>query len=471
MAARAVGTGSRRFTVGVIIAAACALTACGGGGSDETAAAEDVDVSEAAVDRADVTDAQAAAASGIPRGGEHPCGSDNEFATVTGANNDYESSLVNRHVDCRVGLSNYLTVYEYTRPDPNSGYIETRVGTARVKTQVSAHGPANRLAKRYEIRIQVAEFTPDPNYTGRNPRPVLKFRPRVACTSGYNNSTAQKCTYTAPDVVASTASVGKWGAAQAFDVAFSWTKDPNTKSDWEEFLVDIFNFYYTQNGTPYEAPLNPGGPPIYNDVGSGLGQPPRLRCDKGVAHSGSNGCVFPDAAAVYPLSRSDTTLSEAAQHIYEAQNNPDPAARSPGKFKLKAGTRAIAADEVRGINALQRAKSERVQEKNRDRSCGASNSLIETRLPKKQSASCAAGSVPCSCDEYPFASTWNGGFFNPDRTSVKRINDAHNKKAGSAQLTNWYRYERVVDHTFADDQPRGQPLVPGKGDDFWVFVM
>ncbi len=131
----------------------------------------------------------------------------------------------------------------------------------------------------------------------------------------------------------------------------------------------------------------------------------RLRCDVGLAQPNSSCCVLPDAAAVYVLSRGDTSVAEAAQHIFEAQNNPDSSKRSPGKWKMKSGTRAVADASVTGVDALQRAKSLVVQDANRKSSCSLASSLYNTRLPLNQSAACNAGTQVCSCDEYPFAST------------------------------------------------------------------
>ena len=129
---------------------------------------------------------------------------------------------------------------------------------------------------------------------------------------------------------------------------------------------------------------------------------------------------------------------------------------------------------VMGGNALQRAKSTVVGNSNRKESCGKQlASLINVRQPLSQSASCTAGLQACSCDEYPFASTWNGGRFNPDHTSVKRINDDHNKKAGIGNLSGFYRIQRILDFTNYPEQV--QPYDPNaesnrSGDDFWVYV-
>ncbi len=86
---------------------------------------------------------------------------------------------------------------------------------------------------------------------------------------------------------------------------------------------------------------------------------------------------------------------------------------------------------------------------------------------------CATGAQVCSCDEYPFASTRNGGYFDPDRTSAKNINNDQNNSGGAGNLTNFYRVQRVLDFTQYPDQV--QPYDPALetnrgGDDFWVHI-
>lgn len=217
--------------------------------------------------------------------------------------------------------------------------------------------------------------------------------------------------------------------------------------------------------------LRPGGRGSEVAYG-GLGYLPVLRCDRGLAKVGTAGCVFSDAAAVYVLEGADSEVKDAAEHIFEAQNNPDPDKRSPGKFLLKEGSRAFAEGALSG-NALQRAKSRVVQEENRKKSCSLASSLLNTRLPLNQSPMCAASTQTCSCDEYPFASTWNNGNFRPERTSAKKINDSQNKAAGTGTLTQFYTSQRVIDYTLYPDQVR--PYDPNAelnrgGDNFWVFI-
>jgi hypothetical protein len=247
---------------------------------------------------------------------------------------------------------------------------------------------------------------------------------------------------------------------------FSWVRDPNQVLDIQD--ISLYSFLYNNaiDGAEFERP---DGNDVYS-FSSGMGYLYPLRCDRGVAHVGTEGCVFPAAAAVYVLSRGDGSVTEAAQHILEAQNGP---LQAPGRFLLRPGTRAIADSSVAGSAALQRAKSEVVRRSNRDQSCTLASSLFNTRLPLNQSSSCVTGTQRCSCDEYPFAATWNGGRFNPEHTSAKFINNDHNQNAGSGNLTGFYRVQRVLDFTQYPEQV--QPYDPSAesnrgGDDFWVHV-
>jgi hypothetical protein len=197
-----------------------------------------------------------------------------------------------------------------------------------------------------------------------------------------------------------------------------------------------------------------------------------VRCDSNEAKAKTEGCVLPKAAPVYVLvSAAGSLVEEAAVDVREAQNGP---LNAPGKFLLAPGTRAVADNSViANGNALQRAKSRKIGDFNRRASVSLDNSLYNTRLPLNQSVSCAAGLQDCEKDEYPFASTWNGGAFNRNRTSVKNINASHNRNAGSGNLTAFYTRERVLDFTFYPDNV--SPYDPNAernrgGDDFWVYV-
>jgi hypothetical protein len=196
-----------------------------------------------------------------------------------------------------------------------------------------------------------------------------------------------------------------------------------------------------------------------------------VRCDRKLAQAKSDGCVLPQAAPVYTLDASPgSTAEEAAVHVREAQNGP---LNAPGKFLLAPGTRAVADNSVVSFNALQRAKSETIGDSNRKASYRLAGSLYETRLPLNQAVGCISAPSSCSHDEYPFASTWNGGAFSPNRTSVKFINAKQNTAGGGGSITGFYTKQRVLDFTFYPDNV--SPYDPNAernrgGDDFWVYV-
>ena len=193
---------------------------------------------------------------------------------------------------------------------------------------------------------------------------------------------------------------------------------------------------------------------------------PALRCDRGMAKSGSNGCVYPAAAAIYELDGnfgSDT--EEGARHVALAQ-----ATGSPGSFKLKAGTRAIADTgsdgSAKNYSGLQRAQLLDVINANRDASCNSSTSIFKTGGAKLPSRTCRATPTPvdCQCDEYPFASTWNGAAYDRMHTSVQLIWGSDNNQSGGGRLNGFYTRERLLDFAL---NPTGNH---GDNDYFWVKV-
>ena len=179
----------------------------------------------------------------------------------------------------------------------------------------------------------------------------------------------------------------------------------------------------------------------------------QVRCDRNVAEQGTQGCVLLLAAPVYVLRTSDLSVSEAAEHIREA-----PGRGSPGKFLMKAGTRAVADQSVSSpVTALQRLKRpDFLSPKNPNRfaACDILNnpSSLANIRPRQYSNSCppvtpdGLPDIPrCDCDEYPFNSTYQGAAYLPDLTSVKAINAAQNQAAGTRRFSSWCARERVLD--------------------------
>jgi hypothetical protein len=357
----------------------------------------------------------------------------------------------------------------------------SQVGRADIEYQLSMFGPSNVLSKTLRYRARVTKFEEEALYNGPKKRPDIFLRPSLegtycysVATEGISQPVTSACKFGTPAAVQVRMS-GEWSEWAETTIQFEWKQkmdpqDLSTMLDVASFYVVLDTFQARIEGADPSFLTAGGGYP--EQVSGAMGYPPLLRCDRGLAKVGTEGCVFSDAAAVYVLERADSEVKEAAEHIFEAQNNPDPDKRSLGKFMLKEGSRGFAEGERSG-NALQRAKSRVVQQLNRDKSCSLATSLLNTRLPLNQSPMCTAGTQTCSCDEYPFASTWNGGNFRPERTSAKQINDRHNKAAGTARLANFYTSQRVLDYTFYPDLV--QPYDPNAesnrgGDNFWVFI-
>ena len=415
----------------------------------------------------------------VPINSDQPCTSSSQFSSVSS-----EAGLVNRHVQCLSAVVTNQTIEAdlelvSTNPDTgaktwklikdakaSTGVVSTfPMGTTDIETQLSISGPSNHLGKRIEIRQRLVNFKPatkDSMNSGPFSPSAIMTKPAIECDTGTSNSAT--CTFTVPTLTVPVN--GDWSEMARFDIQFNWVKGADQLVNMESIQVFTQRYGYAVEGSDFARTQTNAEFGFFSNMSS----PSPLRCDRGVAQADTEGCVFPQAAAVYVLSRADGTVKEAAEHVLEAQTGP---LQAPGKFLLKPGTRAVADSSIMGSNALQRAKSLTVQEENRKQSCRLATSLYRTRLPLNQSANCAAGTQRCSCDEYPFASTWSGGRFNPDHTSAKNINFDQNQKAGSGRLTNFYLTERVLDFTQYPELV--QPYDPSAesnrgGDDFWVYV-
>ena len=57
----------------------------------------------------------------------------------------------------------------------------------------------------------------------------------------------------------------------------------------------------------------------------------------------------------------------------------------------------------------------------------------------------------CSCDEYPFARTKQGGYFAPDSTAVRGVIKSQNTNAGG-ELGRFIQRDRVLPSSIAQDK-------------------
>ncbi|RFS82444.1 hypothetical protein D0T12_26970 [Actinomadura spongiicola] len=155
----------------------------------------------------------------------------------------------------------------------------------------------------------------------------------------------------------------------------------------------------THNTSLFWAVEKPG-------VASGTGIEGRifLRCDDALPadNNTSPGCVVREYTPTlyYPMAG---PLPEVARHIADAVNAGAP-------------------------NALERLTDKTLKDKNRAVSCPPS----QPRPPGK------------SCDEYPFASTWQGAATGTNPTSARMIDATQNELGGSA-LNTFYRENRVLE--------------------------
>ena len=172
--------------------------------------------------------------------------------------------------------------------------------------------------------------------------------------------------------------------------------------------------------THRETPLITLEAPETTPASGELPQLATVRCDS-ASYLGSTtgGCVNPGSVPVFRMSRTDALVKQAAEHIWSAQRTlkGHPGLQGSGK-------------------PLHRTTNAKTIDKNRSRACPSS-----LHRP--------AGD---SCDEYPFASTKEGGASGV--FSRKMINAKQNSRAGNVYLNvNFCKTNRVLD-----------------GDAFWVAI-
>lgn len=151
---------------------------------------------------------------------------------------------------------------------------------------------------------------------------------------------------------------------------------------------------------------------------------PYIRCDSVYYFSGTQGCVFRDVKPKFKMSVSDPLVNEAAQHIRNAQFSISTHPGAPG---------------MGGI-PLTRHKWAR-GERNLNRSVAQAMCRQLIRPAGKD------------CDEFPFASTWQGCYDADGACSVKYIDRADNSRAGT-KMNQFYYRERILN-----------------GDPFWATML
>ncbi|MFC5144264.1 RICIN domain-containing protein [Streptomyces aureoversilis] len=213
-----------------------------------------------------------------------------------------------------------------------------------------------------------------------------------------------------------------------------WLVDPYT---WFDFDVPIGSATDTDKLAHVDFKLigNPGvGSPAEGDWTSRSGG---ARCDSnGYVYYGnlSHGCVFDQTVSIFSfVSRKETEHS--AKHIREAQLYPD-LTIPPVNNKSIPGS-------IESMKPLTRMRSGKENDYNRDKSTAQCRKWIAKKYHTMPNG-------PFDCDEYPFASTYEGSWMgNPDRTamshfSVRAIPSDDNQQGGR-DLNDWYVAQRIID--------------------------
>lgn len=162
----------------------------------------------------------------------------------------------------------------------------------------------------------------------------------------------------------------------------------------------------TTRQTPVIEVINPAAtdqaPPVtLSDLGP-------ARCDS-IAVAGTRGCVFSDVAAVYYVYLTGHNEGDVAKNVQDGERT------KPHHFGWYGHGKP-----------LTRATNSKVQSKNRQAACG------KKRYKK-----------PLTCDEYPFAATYQGAYYYPQDSITAGVPGSQNSAEGAYRV-NMYRTERLL---------------------------
>lgn len=149
---------------------------------------------------------------------------------------------------------------------------------------------------------------------------------------------------------------------------------------------------------------------------------PVVRCDAATRGNFTKpACIFGGVEPRWSLNRNDTEIGEVANHIWQAQNDPNSTLPPDPNGQNKIIPRG-----------LERTTDENVINGNRNRAVYQCRKWINP-VPDDE-----------SCDEYPFASTYQGALTNDNNYSVKGLNAAQNSLEGSRRGS-WYYWDRILE--------------------------
>jgi hypothetical protein len=151
---------------------------------------------------------------------------------------------------------------------------------------------------------------------------------------------------------------------------------------------------------------------------------PAIRCDAAPQDRGgftTPACVFGGVTPQWNLNTNDSAIGQVAQHIQRAQTNPN-STLPPDP----SGTKIIP-------SKLQRTTDDFLNKAQRDRATYQCRKWI-VPVPADE-----------SCDEYPFASTYEGSFNEPETNySVAAVSASQNSSEGGSRI-GWYKADRILE--------------------------
>ncbi|MFE2724118.1 NucA/NucB deoxyribonuclease domain-containing protein [Kitasatospora sp. NPDC059327] len=144
------------------------------------------------------------------------------------------------------------------------------------------------------------------------------------------------------------------------------------------------------------------------------------------------GAIFSGVTPYLTYSRSDARVKGVAEHIYTAFTNPN----STLPARTDNGTKTIPGN----VTAIPPSLISRLYP-------GANPIAQQAYDDNRAVVSRACASIPHNpgeeCDEFPFASTWEGAARGDQNFSVRYVDGTENGTAGS-DLSNWYGSDRIL---------------------------
>jgi hypothetical protein len=312
--------------------------------------------------------------------------------------------------------------YDYYLVDVKTG---ERIWAGEIKFRVTVLGRGVRGSQHMSFDMQADAWEP---IFGVVP-PSAKLGVRLNCLAGASGVCESSNTVGREDTIAG------WMVNAGYSVQFDASQSPGG-GDLTHFDIDKVSYH------DLEIILTDDEGPKYSTQQA-------FRCDA-APYANHGACIFHEVAAVLHY-RVNSNSREVAEHIKSAQDEPDTTypfgegAVIPGKPGTKPLTRLYANRNyvdsrlVGGsVNALAYYRRNRAIVRNACRRLARSSS--PGALVKKE------------CDEYPFASTYDGAYFTEltegsiYKYSVRYVDGNQNNKAGR-ELQDWY----MADHIIARD--------------------